>query len=235
MGSLTELRKELNRIDGELLQLFVQRMAVVEQVAQVKVESGGAIFVPEREREILQGIDEKLPPALKAYGHTLFKTVLRLSRARQYELNLPTQPWLDPPTDQGNGQSAPGEQLFPETAETLEYALRNELYIQKALSKSSGERFFVLGQQLTLPAPGQEARVLLMSSGASEDLQLLVNTLNDLGFTITKLEFSEASFVAEFAASLGQSQEVGRALFQLEQELKDLRLLGWYTREQIAS
>lgn len=234
MGSLTELRKELNEIDGELLQLFVRRMAVVEQVAQVKGKSGGAVFVPEREREILQGVGEKLPSELKAYGKALFRTVLRLSRARQYELNLP-QFSLEKGADRQDPHDPRGEQLFPDTAETLEHVLRNRLYIQKALIKSSGERFFVLGPQLSLPAPCQNALVFLVSSGGSQDLQLLVNTLHDLGFQITKLEFSEASLAAEFAASVEQSQQVDRALVQLEQELQGLRLLGWYSREPITA
>ena len=56
---ITELRSEIDKIDDELLKLFCARMEISAQVADYKRERNLPIFVPAREREILQAVGQK--------------------------------------------------------------------------------------------------------------------------------------------------------------------------------
>ncbi len=50
---LSELRKEIDRIDDTMLELLEKRMEVVKNVGILKHKTGGAIYRPEREQEII--------------------------------------------------------------------------------------------------------------------------------------------------------------------------------------
>ena len=47
---IKELRKEIDRIDDELVKLFVERMNVCRDVALYKKENGAAVYDAARER-----------------------------------------------------------------------------------------------------------------------------------------------------------------------------------------
>ena len=54
MKTLAECRVAIDSIDNEMLELLNKRMKVVERVGEIKSDSGGAIYRPEREKEIIQ-------------------------------------------------------------------------------------------------------------------------------------------------------------------------------------
>ena len=54
MQTLDELRQKIDLIDDKLLKLLNKRMRVVQQVGEFKQKSGGAIYRPEREKNIIQ-------------------------------------------------------------------------------------------------------------------------------------------------------------------------------------
>ncbi len=54
MNTLAECREAIDNIDDQLLELLNKRMKVVERVGEIKNESGGAIYRPEREQEIIE-------------------------------------------------------------------------------------------------------------------------------------------------------------------------------------
>lgn len=85
MMDLANLREEIDRIDGELLQLFLRRMRLCEQVAQHKKEHGLPILNRAREREILAKVQEQ-SGELEPYAYYLFHDLIELSKARQGEL-----------------------------------------------------------------------------------------------------------------------------------------------------
>lgn len=85
---LTEIRKEIDTIDGELLSLFLQRMELSADAAKYKAAHNIPIPNRQREREILAAAAEK-SGELERYSHRLFTTVLGLSRARQSVLMSP--------------------------------------------------------------------------------------------------------------------------------------------------
>ncbi len=53
MDTLEECRIAIDEIDNELLKLLNKRMKVVERVGEIKKDTGGAIYRPEREKAII--------------------------------------------------------------------------------------------------------------------------------------------------------------------------------------
>lgn len=54
MKTLDDCRIEIDEIDNQILKLLNSRMEVVEEVGKIKRNTGGAIYRPERERDIIQ-------------------------------------------------------------------------------------------------------------------------------------------------------------------------------------
>jgi chorismate mutase/prephenate dehydratase len=82
---LQDLREKLDKIDQQLLSLFLARMDVAGEVAQLKKQEGSPIYRPDREREILLRAVEN-SGELGSYSRILFSTLLDLSRAYQSRL-----------------------------------------------------------------------------------------------------------------------------------------------------
>ena len=80
---LKDYRQQIDKIDDELLQLFKERMAVSHQVALYKKEHGLQTLDASRESEKLAEIGEKAGSELRPYAHTLYATILELSRLYQ--------------------------------------------------------------------------------------------------------------------------------------------------------
>ena len=82
-----ELRKEIDSIDRELVKLFRARMDISAQVADYKRERNLPIFVPAREREILQQVAQMAGPEMAGYTRILYSTIFELSRSYQAKRN----------------------------------------------------------------------------------------------------------------------------------------------------
>ncbi len=57
MTDLQECRKQIDRLDKEILELFEKRMKVCEDVAQYKIETGKQVLDSERERQKLEALE----------------------------------------------------------------------------------------------------------------------------------------------------------------------------------
>ncbi len=84
---LNELRLEIDRIDDELVRLFVQRMEVSARIADYKKENGLPIFVPAREAEKLLDVAQKAGPDMENYTQVLYSMLFELSRGYQSKRN----------------------------------------------------------------------------------------------------------------------------------------------------
>ena len=84
---LSEIREEINQIDDQLVELFVQRMGLSAQVAAYKKEHNMPIFVPAREREILLKVAEMAGPEMGNYTRVLYSMLFELSRSYQSKRN----------------------------------------------------------------------------------------------------------------------------------------------------
>ncbi len=84
---LKELREEINDIDSDLVKLFTKRMDIAAQVADYKKENNLPIYVPAREREILQDVAEQAGPEMANYTRVLYSMLFELSRSYQRKRN----------------------------------------------------------------------------------------------------------------------------------------------------
>ena len=107
---LSEIRVKIDAVDGQLLDLFLQRMELSEEVAAYKNEHNLPILNKAREREILAKVTEKSGEK-ERYAYHLFSTLFELARSRQAELiNAPTRV-----QSQVEASLAAGGPVFPQT------------------------------------------------------------------------------------------------------------------------
>ena len=89
---LNELRKEIDRVDDELVRLFVQRMEVSARIADYKKENDLPIFVPAREAEKLLDVAQKAGADMEVYTKVLYSMLFELSRGYQSKRNAARTP-----------------------------------------------------------------------------------------------------------------------------------------------
>ncbi len=82
---LSEIRKHIDEVDDQMLELFLRRMDLSEEVAAYKSAHHLPLLNRQREREILADVGTKAG-GKERYAHRLFSTLFELSRARQAEL-----------------------------------------------------------------------------------------------------------------------------------------------------
>ena len=107
---LSEIREKIDAVDDQLLDLFLQRMDLSEEVAAYKNEHHLPILNQERERAILAKVTEKSGEK-ERYAYHLFSTLFELARSRQAEL-------IDAPTRVGaqiKAALADMNEVFPQT------------------------------------------------------------------------------------------------------------------------
>ena len=107
---LNEIRTRIDAVDDQLLQLFLERMGLAEEVAAYKNEHHLPIMNKQRERDILAKVMKKSGDK-ERYAYHLFSTLFELARSRQAEL-------LTAPTKveaQVKASLAAGGEIFPQT------------------------------------------------------------------------------------------------------------------------
>ena len=80
---LDELRNQIDEIDNDLVKLFTARMQLAAQVADYKKSQNLPIYVPARERAILQDVAAKAGPEMANYTRVLYSMLFELSRSYQ--------------------------------------------------------------------------------------------------------------------------------------------------------
>lgn len=87
MLDLNEIRKNIDVIDKQLVDLFEQRMDLCHQVAEYKIASGKKVLDPEREKQKLTAISKLVKnPENKHAIDDLFAQIMANSRKTQYRL-----------------------------------------------------------------------------------------------------------------------------------------------------
>ena len=82
MDELLRLRREIDRTDAELLELFIYRMELCASVGRYKKERGIAVFDQARESEIISRRAEKAGK-WSDEAAALWETLMSLSRKAQ--------------------------------------------------------------------------------------------------------------------------------------------------------
>ena len=83
---LKECRETLDRIDEQIIALFLERMDTVRHVAEYKKAHDLPILAPAREAEILNRVRERSGKEFAPYAATLFETLIYVSREYQKTL-----------------------------------------------------------------------------------------------------------------------------------------------------
>ena len=87
MDQLEQYRAEIDRIDGELVKLFLERMAVTQKVGEYKQGRGIPVLDPARERRVVAARAAMTDdPARKTDLAALYECIMGLSRRQQRQL-----------------------------------------------------------------------------------------------------------------------------------------------------
>jgi len=87
--NLNDLRRQIDRIDDELIRLFQQRMDIAAKVARYKQQHNIPIYDPERERQKLHDLSQKVENNRAAYVTMLYSLLFELSRTEQERILNP--------------------------------------------------------------------------------------------------------------------------------------------------
>lgn len=88
-AGLKELRDRLDSIDDKVLELLNERMDIVHEVGALKAKSGGAIYRPEREREIIDRLEKNSKGKLtRGAIEALFLEIFAISRNLELPENI---------------------------------------------------------------------------------------------------------------------------------------------------
>lgn len=86
MRDLAECRKEIDRIDSQIMSLFLERMDVSRDVAASKAASGKAVLDKARERANIQRASDSVPHELSGYAAVLQTVMMEASRDVQHQI-----------------------------------------------------------------------------------------------------------------------------------------------------
>lgn len=84
---IKDLRKDIDAVDGELVELFRRRMELSAQIAQWKKAEGRPVYDPSREREKLADIAKASGEDMREYSTILWSLLMDLSKTYQQSLN----------------------------------------------------------------------------------------------------------------------------------------------------
>lgn len=85
---LSEVRKNIDRVDSEIKKLFKERMHLADQVARIKAETDDEIFKPEREQAIIENLTGDVSDDILMEYSALIKRIMEISRKYQYGRTL---------------------------------------------------------------------------------------------------------------------------------------------------
>ncbi len=84
---LLELRKQIDEIDSQIVELYERRMEVAKGVAEYKISVGKKVFDKQREQEKLEKVRSMTHNEFNAHGiEELFEQIMSMSRKLQYQL-----------------------------------------------------------------------------------------------------------------------------------------------------
>lgn len=179
---LNELRLEIDKIDDQLVRLFVQRMNISAEIADYKKAHDLPIFVPSREAEKLRDVAQKAGPGMDLYTSALYSMLFELSRGYQSKRNAPrTELYLKISDAIG---STP--KLMPKDA-TIASLYEEDDNVQILCQK-------VFGQHSIIPFKNTNAILSAVQQGmcrygilpADQNIKALYDQLASLGLYITK-------------------------------------------------
>ena len=81
--NLEDCRSKIDSIDKEMVRLFCERMDAAQNIAEYKKENNMNVYDSERERKLLDSVEENAGEKYGDYARRLYGSMLVLSRASQ--------------------------------------------------------------------------------------------------------------------------------------------------------
>ncbi|MBO5373815.1 MAG: chorismate mutase [Lachnospiraceae bacterium] len=81
---LDKIRQEIDEVDTQMKALFLKRMELAYQVVEAKKQTGGAVYVPEREQAIITARSSDVEQELLPEYQSFIKQLMGISRTYQY-------------------------------------------------------------------------------------------------------------------------------------------------------
>ena len=87
MKDLSEIRKDIDVIDRQIIDLYKQRMELTTEVAEYKISTGKAVLDRQREKSKLDTLSAMVDTEFSKNGvRELFGQIMSTSRKKQYQL-----------------------------------------------------------------------------------------------------------------------------------------------------
>ena len=86
MSKLDELRKQIDAIDDQIVELYLKRMDAVKGVAEAKTDINKAVNDSERENAVVYRLSRDLPDQMKLYVKELYTAIFNTSKSYQSTL-----------------------------------------------------------------------------------------------------------------------------------------------------
>ena len=174
---LDEIRQNIDRVDGQLRELFLQRMDLSRQVAETKKMTGSAVYMPEREQEILAVRTEGIKKEYVLECRAFFQSIMEISRTYQY-FRLTDRFEQAEKLPNGEGKISicfSGEEKSRQPAVFLNAAILAGLCVEESeLKKEEGKLLcrFCLSGDFSLEI-SKAAVLLMLEENESTDISLL--------------------------------------------------------------
>jgi len=101
--NLTELREDISRVTNQIVTSFVERQQISDEIAKAKADSGTQIDNYEREQKVIGDALERVDEAYKTDTAALVRTLITLSKTRQYAQTKTSEPLLPAPVQPPEG------------------------------------------------------------------------------------------------------------------------------------
>ena len=84
-GTLEEIRSRIDEVDQQMKELFMQRMELSDEVAELKAKNGGTVYQPGREKAMLDRLAVSVEPRFQESYIRFLKGILAISKDYQNE------------------------------------------------------------------------------------------------------------------------------------------------------
>jgi monofunctional chorismate mutase len=85
-SSLPKLRKQIDRLDDQIVDLLNRRLYCAKKIGSIKAANGHKVYDRSREKEVLERIARKKGVLTSSQLKSIYQAVLRASRAHQRRL-----------------------------------------------------------------------------------------------------------------------------------------------------
>lgn len=83
---ISDARKMIDEIDGEMAELFEKRMNLSAEIAQYKIKNNLPVFDGKREEEIIKNLCSKTDKSFEKYLTGFYEEIFRISRSYQNKI-----------------------------------------------------------------------------------------------------------------------------------------------------